>query len=82
MGFRSREIKSNPGRQAMFGSTPVGRQRLSSSYPIPINIAYREQSRTCLYLFLEVAPEHFELTEYYQRYFRLNVVAGGTDADH
>ena len=23
----------------------------------------------------EVAPEHFELTEYYQRYFRLNVVA-------
>ena len=23
----------------------------------------------------DVAPEHFELTEYYQRYFRLNVVA-------
>jgi DNA-binding CsgD family transcriptional regulator len=28
-----------------------------------------------LYRLSEVAPEHFELTEYYQRYFRLNVVA-------
>ena len=41
----------------------------------PFYIACREQSRTGLYRLAEVAPEHFELTEYYQRYFRLNVVA-------
>ncbi|WP_416770405.1 response regulator transcription factor [Pseudomonas sp. RHF3.3-3] len=41
----------------------------------PFYIASREQSRTGLYRLAEVAPEHFELTEYYQRYFRLNVVA-------
>lgn len=41
----------------------------------PFYIASREQTRTGLYRLSEVAPEHFELTEYYQRYFRLNVVA-------
>ena len=41
----------------------------------PFYIACREQSRTGLYRLSEVAPEHFELTEYYQRYFRVNVVA-------
>lgn len=41
----------------------------------PFYIACREQSRTGLCRLSEVAPEHFELTEYYQRYFRLNVVA-------
>ena len=41
----------------------------------PFYIASREQARTGLYRLSEVAPEHFELTEYYQRYFRLNVVA-------
>jgi DNA-binding CsgD family transcriptional regulator len=41
----------------------------------PFYIACREQARTGLYRLSEVAPEHFELTEYYQRYFRLNVVA-------
>jgi DNA-binding CsgD family transcriptional regulator len=41
----------------------------------PFYIASREQSHTGLYRLAEVAPEHFELTEYYQRYFRLNVVA-------
>lgn len=41
----------------------------------PFYIACREQTRTGLYRLSEVAPEHFELTEYYQRYFRLNVVA-------
>lgn len=41
----------------------------------PFYIASREQQRTGLYRLPEVAPEHFELTEYYQRYFRLNVVA-------
>ena len=41
----------------------------------PFYIASREQSRSGLYRLWEVAPEHFEQTEYYQRYFRLNVVA-------
>lgn len=41
----------------------------------PFYIASREVPRTGLYRLSEVAPEHFELTEYYQRYFRLNVVA-------
>ncbi|MDY7561651.1 LuxR C-terminal-related transcriptional regulator [Pseudomonas sp. 10B1] len=41
----------------------------------PFYIASREHSHTGLFRLAEVAPEHFELTEYYQRYFRLNVVA-------
>lgn len=41
----------------------------------PFYIASREHSQTGLFRLAEVAPEHFELTEYYQRYFRLNVVA-------
>jgi DNA-binding CsgD family transcriptional regulator len=41
----------------------------------PFYIASRERSQTGLFRLAEVAPEHFELTEYYQRYFRLNVVA-------
>lgn len=41
----------------------------------PFYIATREQSRSGLLRLSEVAPEHFQLTEYYQRYFRLNVVA-------
>ncbi len=41
----------------------------------PFYIASREHAHTGLFRLAEVAPEHFELTEYYQRYFRLNVVA-------
>ncbi len=41
----------------------------------PFYIASREPMPDGLYRLAEVAPEHFELTEYYQRYFRLNVVA-------
>ncbi|MGV8920682.1 MAG: response regulator transcription factor [Pseudomonas sp.] len=41
----------------------------------PFYIASREHSQSGLFRLVEVAPEHFELTEYYQRYFRLNVVA-------
>src|SRR5471032_1883689 len=41
----------------------------------PFYIASREHGQTGLFRLAEVAPEHFELTEYYQRYFRLNVVA-------
>ncbi|MEN0108122.1 MAG: helix-turn-helix transcriptional regulator [Pseudomonas sp.] len=41
----------------------------------PFYIASREQAQTGFYRLAEVAPEYFEQTEYYQRYFRLNVVA-------
>jgi DNA-binding CsgD family transcriptional regulator len=41
----------------------------------PFYIDSRERSQSGLFRLAEVAPEHFELTEYYQRYFRLNVVA-------
>lgn len=41
----------------------------------PFYIASRERPHSGLFRLAEVAPEHFELTEYYQRYFRLNVVA-------
>jgi DNA-binding CsgD family transcriptional regulator len=41
----------------------------------PFYIASRERSQSGLFRLAEVAPEHFELTEYYQRYFRVNVVA-------
>lgn len=41
----------------------------------PFYGASREGTRSGLVSLAEVAPEHFELTEYYQRYFRLNVVA-------
>jgi len=41
----------------------------------PFYVASRERSETGLFRLADVAPEHFELTEYYQRYFRLNVVA-------
>jgi DNA-binding CsgD family transcriptional regulator len=54
----------------------------------PFYIASRERADNGLVRLAEVAPEHFELTEYYQRYFRLNVVADEIqfncviDADH
>jgi DNA-binding CsgD family transcriptional regulator len=58
------------------GPDPLFQDYLRGLYLLdPFYIACREQSRTGLYRLLEVAPEHFELTEYYQRYFRVNVVA-------
>lgn len=41
----------------------------------PFYGASRDGSHSGLVSLAQVAPEHFELTEYYQRYFRLNVVA-------
>ncbi|UII72619.1 LuxR C-terminal-related transcriptional regulator [Pseudomonas sp. HN11] len=55
---------------------PLFQDYLNGLYLLdPFYIASREQARTGLLRLAEVAPEHFELTEYYQRYFRLNVVA-------
>ncbi|TDR47985.1 regulatory LuxR family protein [Pseudomonas brenneri] len=41
----------------------------------PFYLANREQPQSGLFQLDDVAPECFEQTEYYQRYFRLNVVA-------
>jgi DNA-binding CsgD family transcriptional regulator len=41
----------------------------------PFYIASRERHISGLLRMGDVAPEHFEQTDYYQRYFRLNVVA-------
>lgn len=41
----------------------------------PFYIDNREKLASGLFLLDDVAPEYFEQTEYYQRYFRLNVVA-------
>ncbi len=40
----------------------------------PFFMATREKPRDGLVLLDEVAPDQFKLTEYYQRYFRINVV--------
>ena len=58
------------------GTDPLFQDYLNGLYLLdPFYIASREQQSNGLYRLAEVAPEHFELTEYYQRYFRLNVVA-------
>lgn len=41
----------------------------------PFYIHNREKLASGLFLLSEVAPEYFEKTDYYQRYFRLNIVA-------
>ncbi|MFT0519644.1 response regulator transcription factor [Pseudomonas faucium] len=58
------------------GPDPLFQDYLKGLYLLdPFYIASREQSQTGFYRLAEVAPEYFEQTEYYQRYFRLNVVA-------
>lgn len=41
----------------------------------PFYIDNREKRKTGLFLLDDVAPEYFEQTDYYQHYFRLNIVA-------
>ena len=58
------------------GPAPLFQDYLRGLYLLDsFYIACREHSRTGLYRLSEVAPVHFELTEYYHRYFRVNVVA-------
>lgn len=48
---------------------------ISAFYLIdPFYINNREKRKTGLYLLDDVAPEYFEQTDYYQHYFRLNIV--------
>lgn len=58
------------------GPDPLFQDYLKGLYLLdPFYIASREQAQTGFFRLAEVAPEYFEQTEYYQRYFRLNVVA-------
>lgn len=58
------------------GPDPLFQDYLHGLYQLdPFYIASREQRRSGLVRLAEVAPECFEQTDYYQRYFRLNVVA-------
>ncbi|KAF1054443.1 MAG: Transcriptional regulatory protein TdiR [Stenotrophomonas maltophilia] len=58
------------------GVDPLFQDYLKGLYLLdPFYIASREQSQSGLYRLADVAPECFEQTDYYQRYFRLNVVA-------
>ncbi|RDL17835.1 regulatory LuxR family protein [Pseudomonas sp. URMO17WK12:I10] len=58
------------------GLDPLFRDYLKGLYLLdPFYIASREAPASGLVQLADVAPECFERTDYYQRYFRLNVVA-------
>lgn len=58
------------------GEDPLFQDYLKGLYLLdPFYIASREAQASGLVHLTDVAPECFELTDYYQRYFRLNVVA-------
>lgn len=58
------------------GPDPLFQDYLKGLYLLdPFYIASRENPRSGLQRLADVAPECFEQTDYYQRYFRLNVVA-------
>ncbi|AYC33888.1 helix-turn-helix transcriptional regulator [Pseudomonas cavernae] len=58
------------------GPDPLFQDYLKGLYLLdPFYIASRENNGAGLFRLADVAPECFEQTDYYQRYFRLNVVA-------
>ena len=58
------------------GRIPLFQDYLRGLYLLdPFYIASRENPCSGLFRLADVAPECFEQTDYYQRYFRLNVVA-------
>ncbi|TWI55681.1 regulatory LuxR family protein [Pseudomonas duriflava] len=58
------------------GPDPLFQDYLQGLYLLdPFYIASREHPRSGLFRLDDVAPEYFEQTDYFQRYFRLNVVA-------
>ncbi len=58
------------------GPDPLFQDYLRGLYLLdPFYIASREHNTGGLFRLADVAPECFEQTDYYQRYFRLNVVA-------
>ncbi len=73
-----------PGRPQVYAECPTEdggedslfRDYLAGLYLLdPFYLAAHEQPRSGLFRLSDVAPECFEQTDYYRRYFRLNVVA-------
>ena len=75
---KPRVLAESPGADG--GMDSLFQDYLKGLYLLdPFYIANREAPRTGLFRLQDVAPECFEQTDYYQRYFRLNIV---TDEVH
>jgi DNA-binding CsgD family transcriptional regulator len=71
---RPRVLAECPGKDG--GPDPLFQDYLKGLYLLdPFYLANREAPQSGLFRLADVAPECFEQTDYYQRYFRLNVVA-------
>ncbi|WP_426201421.1 response regulator transcription factor [Pseudomonas sp. TWP3-1] len=71
---RPQVLAECPGKDG--GPDPLFQDYLKGLYLLdPFYLANRETPHNGLFWLADVAPECFEQTDYYQRYFRLNVVA-------
>ncbi len=71
---RPQVLAECPGKDG--GPDPLFQDYLKGLYLLdPFYLANREAPQNGLFWLADVAPECFEQTDYYQRYFRLNVVA-------
>jgi len=71
---RPQVLAECPGKEG--GPDPLFQDYLRGLYLLdPFYLANREAPRNGLFWLADVAPECFEQTDYYQRYFRLNIVA-------
>lgn len=71
---RPQVLAECPGKDG--GPDPLFQDYLKGLYLLdPFYLANREAPQSGLFRLADVAPECFEQTDYYQRYFRLNVVA-------
>lgn len=71
---RPQVLAECPGKDG--GPDPLFQDYLKGLYLLdPFYLANREAPHNGLFWLADVAPECFEQTDYYQRYFRLNIVA-------
>lgn len=71
---RPQVLAECPGKDG--GPDPLFQDYLKGLYLLdPFYLANREAPQSGLFWLADVAPECFEQTDYYQRYFRLNIVA-------
>jgi DNA-binding CsgD family transcriptional regulator len=71
---RPQVLAESPGEDG--GEDPLFRDYLKGLYLLdPFYLSARESPASGLFQLSDIAPECFEQTDYYQRYFRLNVVA-------
>ncbi|WP_397452786.1 response regulator transcription factor [Pseudomonas sp. NA-150] len=71
---RPQVLAECPGKDG--GPDPLFQDYLNRLYLLdPFYLANREAPQSAIVWLADVAPECFEQTDYYQRYFRLNVVA-------